>query len=244
MNQKVFSLGRLKKQIYSFFWGGVNLQTKTWGDRFMKYFFLILIVVFSSSVSAVSVELDSQISKLEFQGVHFGDFPSVEMICIRGLCPVGEEGVGIKTHSLIPPTYNQRTAITHYHGVKITTPAFSYFDDKMFQVSFRIDCDTQGQQECIAAVMAGLDAEYGLQALESSDDERMVSRKSVDFMADSGSLVLISWDTDERVKFLPIVKIFDESLINLARKSLNPNYVPFKIPVPASRQVEKVQEPD
>ena len=200
----------------------------------MKYFFLVLILVFSNSIFALSSELDSQISKLEFQGVHFGDFPSVDMICIRGLCPVGEEGVGIKTHSLIPPTYNQRTAITHYHGVKITTPAFSYFDDKMFQVGFRIDCNPQGQQECIDAVIAGLDAEYGITPLEVSAEERIISKESAGFMTDSGSLVLIRWDSDEKGIFLPSVKIFDESLINLVRKSLNPNYVPFKVPVPVS----------
>ncbi len=205
----------------------------------MSYFLLFLILALSSPAFAAPEELDSQISKFEFQGVHFGDFPSVDMICIRGLCPVGEMGVGIYTGSRAHHTYNQQTTITHYNGVKISAPQFKYFDDKMFQVMFDIQCYRQGQDECIEAVKAGFDAEYGLTLLETLKNERTPSKTGEVFLTESGSLVTIIWDKGNNYQPDPYVQIFDRTLMDMARLAANPNYVPIEIKATNSQKPDK-----
>ncbi len=207
----------------------------------VSYFFLFLILTLSSPAFAAPEELDAQISKFEFQGVHFGDFPSVDMICIRGLCPVGEMGVGIKTGSRMLPSYNQQMTITHYNGVKISTPHFKYFDDKMCQVMFDIQCNKQGQDECIEAVKAGLDAKYGLTLLETLKNERAPLFTGEVFLTESGSLVDIIRDKGNMSQPDPYVKIYDKYLMDMARLAVNPNYVPVKIKATNSQTKPKKQ---
>ncbi len=195
----------------------------------MRFFFLFLILAGSSPAFAAASGLEPQISKFEFQAVHFGDFPSVDMICVRGLCPVGEVGVGISNNSYVPPAYNQKVAITHYHGAKISTPEFSYFDDKMFMVRFVIECNRQGVDECVDAVKKGLDGEYGLIPLVDSRSDNMTS--SSEFVTESGSLITIFRVKEGRGRLFPTVRIVDKTLMDRLRKSFNPDYVPRKIEI-------------
>lgn len=185
---------------------------------------------------AVASDIEQQISKFEFQGVHFGDFPSVDMICVRGLCPVGEVGVGISTNSSVPPAYNQRIAITHYHGVKISTPEFSYFDDKMFMVKFSIECKRRGVDECIEAVKSGLDIEYGLTPIVDNSRENFSEPKTVtEFLTDAGSLVAIIRHKQESGQLFPTVRVIDRTLMDRLRKSYNPDSVPPKLETVSSQ---------
>lgn len=199
-----------------------------------------MLLVFSSPAFSTSSDLQPQKSKLVFQDVHFGDFPSVDMICVRGLCPVGELGVGISLNASVPTAYNQKVAITHYAGVKISTPEFSYFDDKMFMVRFAIECTRQGRQECVDAVRAGLDAEYGLTPIVIvRNNNHSSSREVEEYQTESGSLVSIDWLKEHKYTSFPKVRIVDVSAMNKLRKSFNPDYVPAKIEILNSSTVGK-----
>lgn len=199
------------------------------GEYLMKYLYLLLFFCFPDPVYALQPERDLPISKFEFQGVHFGDFPSVDMICVRGLCPVGEVGVGISNNSVVPPAYNQQRAITHYHGAKISTPEFSYFDDKMYMVKFTIECKLQGVDECVAAVEAGLDAEYGLHPTVPTRSD--LNPSVTKFMTEAGSLVSIIRTRKVKGQIYPIVRIVDRALMGRLLRSFNPDYVPPKIEI-------------
>jgi hypothetical protein len=202
----------------------------------MLRFFLFLILFISIPTLGVSSDLTPQISKLEFQGVHFGDFPGVDMICIRGLCPVGEVGVGISTNSFIPTAYNQKTAITHFHGVKISTPEYSYFEDKMYMIKFSIECKSNAEEECVDAVKRGLDTEYGLKPLVSTRSDSLTSAD--EFVTESGSLVAII-RSKEGGRSSPTVRIVDNTLMNQLRRFYNPNYLPVEIEIQKPEQGEK-----
>jgi hypothetical protein len=198
----------------------------------MRYLCLFLILAFAGPAFAAAPKIETQISKLEFQGVHFGDFPSVDMVCVRGLCPVGELGVGISTNSRIPPAYTQQTAITHYNGARISTPEFHYFDDQMYMVRFNIECKSNGVDECVVAVKERLDAEYGLFPIVDADSKKSASPKVVEeFVTESGSLVAIVRGGTYKGMSFPSVRIVDRTLMDQLRKFFNPNYVPPRIEI-------------
>ncbi len=206
--------------------------TEVFGGRglALRYILLIMLLIYSSSACSASSDLPSQTSKLEFQDVQFGDFPSVDMICVRGLYPVGELGVGISLNASVLPAYNQRVAITHYAGVKISTPEFSYFDYKMFMVRFALECSWQGRQECIDMVRARLDAEYGLTPVVIvRNSNHPNSREVEEYQTESGSLIRIDWLKEYKNISYPRVRIIDVNLMNKLKKSLNPDYTPAKI---------------
>ncbi len=200
----------------------------------MRYLIISLLLVVSSPLSAFPSDLNPPITKFAFQGVHFGDFPSVDMICTGGLCPVGEVGVGISDNSALSPSYSHKTAITHYNGVKITTPEYSYFDDKMFMVKFSFDCLPNSKQECLSAIIDGLDSEYGL--IPITDGSKNTSNHLGKFLTESGSRIILY---KSNRKSVPMVKIYDPSLMDKLRISYNPEYVPLKVEILNSQKVEK-----
>lgn len=199
----------------------------------MRYIlFFLLIAIANSAFAAPPEEIKPQISDQAFQGVYFGDFPSVDMVCIRGLCPVGSEEVGINTNSKFFPAYTKQRAITHYHGVRVSSPEYSYFDDKMFMVQFDILCRPNSGQECLDAVRQGLDTEFGLTPYEVYVKGKRV-RPGADevYVTDAGSNIEINLMKKNQQGAVAAVKIYDRTLMIRARKSVNPRYVAPKFVV-------------
>ncbi len=203
----------------------------------MRYIFLLLLLVLSAPAIAAASDDKSEISKLSFDGVYFGDFPSVDMICVRGLCPVGDLGVGTNNRPLLFTGYTQERSLSHYAGVRISTPVFNYFDDKMALVTFFLQCSTKAQQECLNTVRLGLDAEYGLALLERSAPEgqglsetQSLFKGSEAYVTESKSLVSLFWGENSHPKSFATVSISDKYLLDSARLAVNPNFVPLTLP--------------
>ncbi len=187
----------------------------------------VLLLMFSCPTFAGETSEEDKISRFQFQGVFFGDFPAVDMICVRGLCPVGSNAIGVNTNPLLFPTYNQQTSITHYHGAKISSPEFTFYDDKMFMVSFYLLCSPQSRQECFDAVKNGMEAQYGLTPYNLyRDGKQLDSGSTQGFLTESGSLVELIWRNNSRQENKPVVRISDKHLLELSRKSVNPQYIP------------------
>ena len=208
----------------------------------MKFIFILLMLTLSSVAQAAPTDVKPKISKLQFQGIHFGDFPSVDMICIRGLCPVGDVGIGINTNSVVPPSYVKRTAITHYHNVRISTPEYTYFDNQMCQVKFNLKCVKKNQLECIDAVRNGIDAEYGLTLLEKIEADERSTQAGEAYSTESGSTVLIGWDTGKKRNSFPFVKISENTLMDLARTAVNPDYPAYAAKMRAKQAEEAAKK--
>jgi hypothetical protein len=194
----------------------------------MKKTLLLLLILLAAQAFADEGAVKPEISKFEFQGVYFGDFPSNEMVCIKGLCPVGDIGVGIDKNSLAPPRYCKEKALTHFNGVRISAPEYSYFDNQMFQIFFSILCDNEAQKACVEEIIQGIDAQYGLTLVQDSTNKefRRSNVYTALYATDGGSLVSLKVPLDKEWGSYPFVKIFDPALMDDARKSLNPEYLP------------------
>ena len=194
----------------------------------MYRFIAFLLLLLTSPVCAATAEVPAQISKLEFEGIYFGDFPPQDVICVRGLCPLGDMGVEINDNPRILPVYCKEKDITHFNGVRISSPEYSFFDNQMFQVLFDIQCEGSSQQTCLDQVQRGLEARYGLKQLEETalGDNNHETGSATLFVTDSGSLVAIFAFDSNKTNRHPAVKIYDQALMDQVRKSVNPRYQP------------------
>ncbi len=193
----------------------------------MKPILFLLLILLTNPALADNSEPKAEISKLAFGEIFFGDFPANDMICIRGLCPVGDRGIGIDENVMLPPTYCREKALTHFNRARISAPEYSFFDNQLFQVQFSILCKGESRLACVEEVSRGLDARYGLTLFADSSEEKDRVRRDHNtlYATDSGSLVVITVPASQG-QFEPSVKIYDPTLINNARRSLNPEYTP------------------
>ena len=188
---------------------------------------LPLLLLLANPAPADTAEIKPEISKLEFEGIFFGDFPAEGMICTRGLCPVGDMGVGINDNARILPTYTRDKAITHFNRVRISAPEYSFFDNRMFQVFFSVRCEGEELQTCLDEIVRGLDAQYGLTLIEesSSDKDQSFATYFATYATESSSLVTVSVPSGKGRSY-PLVKIYDPTLMDEVRLFFNPGYKP------------------
>jgi hypothetical protein len=182
----------------------------------------ILFILFSFSL-IVHAQSD-QLANLKFQSIHLGQSTTNEMICVSGLC-IAEE---IKTRQSIVAKYNLPVDITHYGGVKISSPRYDFYDNQLYQIFFSIACKTDKATACIENVVQELRSQYGLEQIGEifkvySDHQAIYSYQ---FLTDTGAVVEIHREKSSNIWDRPSVKIYEKDLIDAVRISANPNYIP------------------
>ena len=197
--------------------------------RFIVLLFFVAVAI--PAAAATNQTLNPSITNLEFQDIYFGAFPSDEMICIKGPCPSGKLGEGITPQERLFSTYMQPTDITHLNNVRISPPNYDFFQDQFLRASFDIICETKMSDYCQDAVIKALDQTYNLTELINKVRQNHV--QEIDsyklYQTESGALVEIIKHESTENSTLPRVRIYDNNLMNIARKTANPEFIPVQI---------------
>ncbi len=191
----------------------------------------ILIVLFfcfpALSVAGPQPPVD-EVAEFEFGGLHFGEPPAPDMICTRGPCPSAQLGVGINHQKTILSGYKHPVDLTHYAEVEISAPRYDFFADQFVQASFRILCDPVQADICAMTVVEALDQHYRLTLeqehlrITSPNMESTFQR----YRTASGKQITLHRDKVKGQWQNPVVKLYDEALMQTVRQAANPKYSP------------------
>jgi hypothetical protein len=199
----------------------------------MRVFCLLMSLAFFPAILHASDFQNDQIADLEFRSLRFGQGPDAEMICTKGPCYSGRPGENIKKKRKPPfSTYKFPMDVTHLGQTEITAPKYDFYLNRFFQVSFGILCDPEQAEFCMEAVRSALDERYGLTLVKTihRDESTLDPGISRTHLTASGALVEISRNMRRGEWLPPFVKIYDQTLMDELRLSVNPDYIanPFR----------------
>lgn len=186
------------------------------------------------SASATGKVLDASVPpRLSFDGHAFGSIPTDAMTCRSGACPNPLPGA---PQTLLPlASYTVDGGRENVAGIPVTPPRYMYWQQRLFRIVFRLECDEQHGAACLAKVIEQLDARYGLTLLNENTlvghvrDSRTEERL---YVTRSGALVetrLARWLGEWE---LPLVEIFDKGTLDAAARAANPDYRARRVWVP------------
>ena len=149
------------------------------------------------------------------------------MICVSGPCLAKET----ESKHPIVSKYNLPVDITHYGGVKISSPEYDFFDNQLFQVGFKAECKADKARVCIDDIVNELDAQYGLEQIkdvykEYSDQQAV---HFYQYLTDTGAVIKIYWEKNINRWGYPSIKIYEKPLLDAVRVFSNPNYIPKEL---------------
>jgi len=193
-----------------------------------------LLSVLSSPVYAGTTETDTSIADLTFSGYRFGQEPSANMVCLSGYCKSqapGGDGVVTFPYS----TYGTPGAVSTLSSLSIVDPRYTFWNDQLYRVSFKVDCAPLEMEECVGDIVTALDHEYILTPLSSNESRQFVLERQAstwEFLTESGAIVKIRATTLADGPMMPLIDISDKEMTNQVGSSLNPNFKPKKYILP------------
>ena len=203
-----------------------------------KYLTFIFILFHAVVVQADFVELDtSKLSILNYQGLQIGQPPDPGMVCIKGNC-ISKKNDDIKNLKNPVSTYVMTEDKCLFDNVKTTVPEYSYFEDRLFKIVFRLECSEINYEACITSAVKTFDDKFGLTLLVATKTDYAaldISYMVYEYVTKSGALISVSQEFKFGKSGDPHVEIFDKGLIDKVNLSVNPEYKPKRILVPTPR---------
>lgn len=198
---------------------------------FRKTYLILVILFFASPLNAENITYGNvEAITFEFQGLRFGQSPLADMICIKGVCPSGQQGKFVKSKSIIS-TYKKQKDITHYNLIEISAPKYDFWENRFARVIFEMACDPETAEMCIDAVCDNLDSQYGLTWLDEVIGNTSPNNafKVNFYMTNSGEIVEIHRYKRQGKWAYPFVRIYNKDFMDEIRIAANPKYVPVVI---------------
>jgi len=178
-------------------------------------------LLFSGEAAIAAKFLDiTSPPEFEFNGQRFGAAPAFAMNCLRGDCPQHPSTFPIATYTL-------NGGLREYAGVPVTPPRYTYWQQQLSRVLFRLECDVPQGAQCLDAVVAQLDARYDLTLLKENtlvhhaSDSHTWERL---YVTGAGAVVTTRLTCWEGAWELPLVEIIDQRAMNEAALAANPDY--------------------
>lgn len=172
---------------------------------------------------------------LKFSGYRFGQSPSANMVCGGGYCKARETGDSGRL-DLPFSIYETPGALTTLGGLTIVRPRYTFWNDRLYRISFQVNCAPLETEECLDDIVRDLDREYGLTPLSANDfrnfvlDRRQIVR---DFVSEAGAIIKIRGVRTGQEWQKPLVDIADRRMADQVGYTLNPeHYKPKKVILP------------
>jgi len=161
-----------------------------------------------------------------FGDLTFGQPPETEMICVKGPCPSEPLRPDIRQNKINLAVYKLPVDITTYGEWEITSPQYSFYEDRLARVSFSVLCDEGSSIRCMDSVASALDREYGLEQMddfsfEFSDKNSYIGRH---YKIGQDIDVLMHHDQSEWRGRQPVVVIESRSLMEELRRDARKNF--------------------
>jgi len=198
---------------------------------------LVLLLVLATTVAAAElVPLDTtRTPELAFNAKVLGSSPASGMVCVHGHCRNGLDPA--QRPVLLPfSTYEYPGDPLRFAGLTIESPRYTYWEDRLFRVAFRVDCASGNVEDCLDSLAAELDSRYRLtpvDVLDSSRPQNHMTRLTRRYVTRSGAMVMITANRDGAVWEMPKVWIVDQGGLDRVALASNPKYKVRSILVPA-----------
>lgn len=171
-----------------------------------------------------------------FGSMTFGQPPEDGMICINGPCSFGQIRPDILQNKIDLSIYKKPVDITTYGGWEISSPEYSFFEDRLYRVAFNIQCVYGFKISCrddqirrsIEEVTYALDQEYGLEIINNVAVELNATQsyELQKYKTGDDTIIEIGFDKSDQGLSRPYVIIDSYSMIEKVRKASNPKYKP------------------
>ncbi len=163
-----------------------------------------------------------------FGDFHFGDVPRDDMLCVAGHCATGQIAVGHRNPGQLVSVYQLPVSESQLGGVAISTPQFSFFQNRLLRIGFYLDCEPDTAELCMAALAETFNGRYGMTLIRETYSSLSAQEASLvqHYLTASGAKVEIRRLMHDRVWSRPYVNFNDPALSDVLRLAANPKYRP------------------
>jgi len=197
---------------------------------------LALLIFVSWACAGELVPLDTERTpELTFRAQAFGAPPSPALVCVHGRCLNDRETM---PHPVALPfsVYQHAGDPLAFAGLPARAARYSFWEERLFRVTFRVDCPDDRADACLDTAAAHLDALYGLTLLGADVHDqpaRAMTSVTRRYVTRSGALVVLSRLKSGGAWELPLVSLIDQGGLERAARAANPRYDARIVWVPA-----------
>lgn len=183
----------------------------------------VLVLAAGASQSELAPAMD-----LEFSGYRFGQSPSANMTCFSGYCKSQAPG-GDGRITFPFSVYETPGAVSTLAGLVVVKPRYTFWEDRLYRVSFQVDCTPLEPAACLDDIVATLHREYTLFPLAASDTQQFIEERHIllrEFRTESGALVNIRSTTLKDQPVMTVVDIIDQTMAGLVISTVTATHRP------------------
>ncbi len=163
-----------------------------------------------------------------FSTFAFGEAPQGDMLCTAGPCAAGKTALTHRAPTQAVAYYKKSSDLTHIGRVEISAPVYTYYQEELFQVFFKLLGPAEEGERLVDAFLdtlwehsaATLLHDYFAAAVPGEAHHRRI------YLLDNGWLVSASRTQEDGRWQPPHISLYEPRRMDHVRLAFNPDYRP------------------
>ena len=162
-----------------------------------------------------------------FSTFAFGEAPQGDMLCTAGPCAAGKIALTHRAPTQAVSYYKKSRDLTHIGGVEISAPVYTYYQEELFQVFFKLLGPTEEGERLVDAFLDTLWEHSSTTLLHNYFDAAVPgeAHHSRIYLLDNGWLVSASRAQRDGQWQPPYIRLYEPRRMDQVRLAFNPDYL-------------------
>lgn len=162
-----------------------------------------------------------------FSTFAFGEAPQGDMLCTAGPCAAGITALTHRAPTQAVSYYKKSRDLTHIGGVEISAPVYTYYQEELFQVFFKLLGPTEEGERLVDAFVDRLRQCQAITLLHDNFDADRPgeAHHSRIYLLEDGRLVSASRSQEDGRWQPPRIRLYEPRRMDQVRLAFNPDYL-------------------
>lgn len=161
-----------------------------------------------------------------FASFAFGEAPQADMLCTAGPCAAGKPALTHRSPTQPVAYYKKSSDLTHIDGVEISAPVYTYYQEELFQVFFKLLGPTEEGEQLVDAFIDRLRERSAATLLHdtfAADHSGKAYHDQV-YLLDNGYLISARRSQEDGRWLPPHISLYEPRRMDQVRLAFNPDY--------------------
>ena len=162
-----------------------------------------------------------------FSTFAFGEAPQGDMLCTAGPCAAGKIALTHRAPTQAVSYYKKSRDLTHIGGVEISAPVYTYYQEELFQVFFKLLGPTEEGERLVDAFVDRLRQCQAVTLLHDNFDADRPgeAHHSRIYLLEDGRIVSASRTQEDGRWQPPRIRLYEPRRMDQVRLAFNPDYL-------------------
>ena len=183
---------------------------------------LLLYLLLSTGLAQAGIDNDP------FATFAFGEAPQGDMLCTAGPCAAGKTALTHRAPTQAVAYYKKSSDLTHIDGVEISAPVYTYYQEELFQVFFKLLGPAEEGEQLVDAFIDRLRERSAATLLHDTFAAAPSGKAYHDqvYLLDNGYLISARRTQEDGRWLPPHISLYEPRRMDQVRLAFNPDYRP------------------